>query len=163
MEKFPFHLKSCQSLTGQDKLKRYLKSQGCLLNMCSLPIHAAMICFIFQHEEGNIPVTQTKLYEQFTRLTTLRHLRCKHKNIHLNSLQQLEGKDKKCFQSLCHLAFNMTISSKQVDRHRKHWVPAALDTVYDDVSSLGLVAVDYIAELAGFKKNIFILSSHHLL
>ena len=54
------------------KLKVYLSRHPNILHMCYLPVHAAMICFLFSQLEGNIPHTETQIYEQFTIATLLR-------------------------------------------------------------------------------------------
>ena len=47
------------------KLKKYLHSNPIIFNMCYLPVHAAMICFLFKSKSEHIPITRTKIYEVF--------------------------------------------------------------------------------------------------
>ena len=96
------------------KLKEYLHSNPIILNMCYLPVHAAMICFLFKSKSEHIPITRTKIYEEFTCSTVLRHLKRYNHEARLESLQGLTGDTKKHFDDLCFLAFRMTINSKQV-------------------------------------------------
>ncbi len=147
--------------SSQNSLKDYILSDNHLLSMCSLPMHAAMICFIFQNK-GKAPDTETSLYEFFTRLTILRHLKSKKRSTSLSSLRDLTGKDKEVFHSLCRLAFNMTISSKQVASQADLEVSFSDDDDNDDDDDddddddsafFGLVSVDHVPEIAGFRKK----------
>ena len=70
IDNFPFDEEggtSDSSITRASEVKDYLLSHPNIHDMCYLPIHAAMICFLFQFAE-NVPATQTKVYEEFTRL-----------------------------------------------------------------------------------------------
>ena len=74
---FPFGCISSDSDVSKmypAKLKEYLHSNPIILNMCYLPVHAAMICFLFKSKSEQIPITRTKIYEEFTCCTILRHL-----------------------------------------------------------------------------------------
>ena len=116
IDNFPFGEEggaSDRSITRASQLKEYLLCHPNVLDMCYLPVHAAMICFLFQFAE-NITSTQTKVYEEFTRLMIYRHL-ARYKNYSvLLSLKDLDEQDRKCFKELCCLAYDMTIKSKQV-------------------------------------------------
>ena len=130
------------------KLKEYLVSNPNILDMCYLPVHAAMICFLFRYDQGCTSCTQTKIYEQFTRLMIHRHLtRCNVDTEH--------GIPKKYFDDLCRLAFKMTTDSKQVISHRE--LGFQLSPCYgshgDDEYSLGLVTVYHTFHLTGHHQN----------
>ena len=78
IDNFPFansSLESASDCSYSSSLKEYLHSHPSVFNMCFLPVHAAMISFLYQLKGGNIPATQTKIYEEFTRSMILRHLR----------------------------------------------------------------------------------------
>ncbi len=135
--------------SSQNSLKDYILSDNHLLSMCSLPMHAAMICFIFQNK-GKAPDTETSLYEFFTRLTILRHLKSKDSSMSLSSLRDFTGKDKKLFHSLCRLAFNMTVNYKQVASQADLEVSFSVD---DGSAFFGLVSVDHVPVIAGFRKK----------
>ena len=78
--------KSNTSSTYTVKLKEYLHSHPNVFHMCYLPVLAAMVCFLFKSKGGNIPITRTKIYEEFVRSIILRHLTAimvKH-NLHLS-------------------------------------------------------------------------------
>ena len=114
IDNFPFSSLSATASTVQAKLKEYLVRNPNIFDMCYLPVHAAMICSIFEYDNDHISYTQTKIYEQFTRMIIQRHLLRHNIEFELHSLKELRGIHKKRFDDLCHLAFNMTINSKQV-------------------------------------------------
>ena len=137
------------------KLIEYLLSNPNILDMCYLPVHAAMICFLFRYVQGCTSCTQTKIYEQFTRLIVHRHLTRRNADIELPSLKELHGIPKKYFGDLCHLAFNMTTDSKQVISHHElgfQMSPCA-GSHGEDEYSLGLVTVYHTIYLTGRHQN----------
>ena len=111
---FPFEGgTSDSSITRANQLKDYLLSHPNIHDMCYLPIHAAMICFLFQFAE-NVSATQTEVYKDFTVSIIHRHL-ARYRNCKaLTSLKDLDEEYEKCFKDLCLLAYEMTIKSKQV-------------------------------------------------
>ena len=144
IDKFPFS-------AGISNLRAYLDSHRNVLHMCYLPMHAAMVCFLYQHEKGNIPTTETEMYENFTRFIVLRKLKLSNKKARLHSLEDLPGEVKEYFRKICHLAFDMTIQSKQVLHQCDTEVPLFHDAGLDDAPSLGLVTIDSTAALYGFE------------
>ena len=114
IENFPFDKggTSDSSVTRANQLKDYLADNPNIHDMCYLPIHAAMICFLFQCAE-NISSNQTEVYEEFARLIIQRHLTCHEECKELASLKDLKGVHANHFENLCHLAYEMTINSKQ--------------------------------------------------
>ena len=137
------------------KLKEYLLSNPNILDMCYLPVHAAMICFLFRYVQGCTSCTQTKIYEQFTQLIIHRHLTRSNADTELPSLKELHGIPKKYFDDLCHLAFKMTTDSKQVISHHElgfQMSPCA-GSHGDDEYSLGLVTVYHTIHLTGRHQN----------
>ncbi len=153
IDSFPFASSSYDShvvTTYPTKLKKYLHSHPNVFHMCYLPVHAAMVCYLFRCHKGNIPNSQTKIYEQFVCSIILRHLKRHDSEARVPSLKELSGRPKDHFDKLCHLAYNMTISGKQV---------ATLDVVDEELCEyvknksnewcLGLVTIDHIAELSG--------------
>ena len=96
------------------KLKLYFDHHPNILHMCYLPVHAAMICFLFSQLEGNIPHTETQIYEQFTISTLLRQRARKEEPRRLKSLNDLFGEEELQFRSICKLAFDMIMNSQQV-------------------------------------------------
>ena len=160
VDKFPFNTSSSDSnatVIDPARLKEYLHSHPNVFDMCYLPVHAAMICFLYKHERGNIPCTQTKIYEEFTRSMILRHLKRHNNDIRLCSLKELGGNIKEHFNHLCHLAFNMTINSKQVVTLDEMGISLSEDACGDDEWSLGLITINRTAQLSGvFKTYTFL-------
>ena len=142
IDKFPFS-------TDVSNLRVYLDSHRNILHMCYLPVHAAMICYLYQHEEGHILPTETKIYEHFTRYIIIRKLRRTNKKALLHSLEDICGENKDYFKKICHLAFNMTIHSKQVVHQCDTEVQLSHDTGPDDAPSLGLITIDRTAQQYG--------------
>ena len=144
IDSFPFSSSSgIGTNRGADptNLKKYLSSHRNVFDMCYLPVHSAMICFLYQCEQGNLPHTQTKIYEQFTRMVVLRHLLRSNENEQLDSLDDLSGENGKYFKELCKHAFNMTLNSQQVISQSAK------------LPSLGLATTDMTAKLCGFQNT----------
>ena len=144
IDNFPFGTVSSSSASTNivaAKLKDYLVSNPNVFDMCYLPVHAAMICFLYKCDKQNISCMQTKIYEQFTRLIICRHLtRCKIE-IEISSLKKLSGFYKKYFDNLCHLAYTMTINSKQAIAQNELHFQLSQNGSHGDECSLGLVTV----------------------
>ncbi len=141
-----YFLQNEHSMQKEGELKDYLRSHVNLLHMCYLPVHAAMICFIYQQPIEDIPVTETKMYEYFTLLTIKRKLECDGSPVEYDSLNDLDGDILESFTKVCKLAFEMTIQSKQTIT-----LGPTLSKNGSDVHSLGLVTVDKTAKLFGVK------------
>ncbi len=141
-----YFLQNEHSMQKADELKDYLRSHVNLLHMCYLPVHAAMICFIYQQPIEDIPVTETKMYEYFTLLTIKRKLECDGNPLEYDKLSDLDGDILESFIKVCKVAFEMTIQSKQTIT-----LGPTLSKNGSDVHSLGLVTVDKTAKLFGLK------------
>ena len=137
------------------KLEAYLHSHLNVLHMCYLPVHAAMICHIFDQCK-EIPNTETKIYDLFTLLTIQRKLKRdgrRHEGRRQNmvdSLQVMDGDMKQTFFNICKLAFEMTTSSKQTI-HQDETEIRLSDGSGCDVHSLGLVTVDSTAKMFNYE------------
>ena len=143
IDNFPFDKEggaSDSSITRVRQLKDYLLSHPNIHDMCYLPIHAAMICFLFQFAR-NASATQTKVYEEFTRLIIQRHL-ARHENCKvLTSLKELDGEYKNQFKDLCHLAYEMTIKFKQVISAQELQVQLGESGSLSEEEGLGLLTI----------------------
>ena len=142
--------KSNTSSTYPVQLKEYLHSHPNIFHMCYLPVLAAMICFLFKSKGGHIPITRTKIYEEFVRCIILRHLTRSNDEAQLTSLQDLTGNTKIYFSSLCRLAFEMTINSKQVVIPQELEGQQSETGLPEDTQFLGLVTISRTAKLSGF-------------
>ena len=138
IETYPFNGSDNVLSDMVSKLKVYLSQHPNVLHMCYLPVHAAMICFLFSQLEGNIPNTETQIYEQFTIATLLRQKTRTEEPQQLKSLKDLYGKEKEDFKLICKLAYHMIINSQQVVSQSNTPVP------FSDFTSsvLGLLTVE---------------------
>ena len=141
IDNFPFSSRSATASTVKAKLKEYLVCNPNIFDMCYLPVHAAMICSLFECENYLISFTQTKIYEQFTRLIIQRHLLRHNFELELNSLKELCGIHKKYFEDICRLAFNMTDNYKQVISQQELNFQFSECGSHGDDFSLGLLTI----------------------
>ena len=132
-------------------LKHYLKSHINVLHMCYLPVHAAMICYLYTQQGDDIPSTETKIYECFTELTILRMQTRGNESSSPTSLDKSNGKDEACFSNICKLAAEMVTNNKQIF-WRKDTEVQLSDESGSDGPSLGLVTVDSTAKLYGYEE-----------
>ena len=148
IEKFPFVHSAKSEMSAKDKLMTYLKVHQNIQHMCYLPVHAAMVCFLHQYSEC-VPHTETQIYEEFTRLILLRCLSRSDENAQLPSISSLCGQQAEWFKKICHLAFDMTIQSKQVVHQRDTEVSLSPDCSHGDECGLGLVTIDHTVAMFG--------------
>ena len=155
VETYPFN-KFNEGVTDLvSKLQVLLTQHPNILHMCYLPVHAAMICFLFSQLEGNIPHTETQIYEQFTISTLLRHRARKEEPRRLKSLKDLFGEEELQFRSICKLAFDMIMNSQQVVSQSDAQV-----SLSDATSSvLGLLTVEHTFKHDGVED---LYTFHHL-
>jgi Ran GTPase-activating protein (RanGAP) involved in mRNA processing and transport len=125
-------------------LLRYLSEHPNVHHMCYLPIHAAMVCFLFDKMGSHLPHTETQMYFEFTKHTLLRTLTRSGVNT-LKSPEDLPPDEYVSFLQICKLGFEKTIASKQVMKKSE---VAFFKNVNE---SLGLITVDRIASLHGFE------------
>ena len=127
-------------------LRKYLDEHRNVHHMCYLPIHCAMVCFLFDITGSCLPHTETEMYTEFTKHTLLRTLTRSGVDS-LNSPESLPSSEKEIFHQICKLGFEKTIASKQVMKKSE------LDFFMDISSgseSLGLITVDRVASKCGF-------------
>ena len=141
IDNFPYSALSAGAMMVQTKLKEYLVRNPNIFDMCYLPVHAAMICYLFECENDHISYTQTKIYKQFTQLIIHRTLMRHNIEIKFYSLKDLCGIHKKYFDNLCRLAFNMTVNSKQVISQQELNFQFSECGSHGDDFSLGLLTI----------------------
>ena len=131
-------------------LESYLEQHPNVHHMCYLPIHASMVCYLFNLMGTALARTETEMYTSFMIHTLLRTvMRCDENERYLQSPDDLPEVERGIFFQICKLAFEKTVSSKQVMKRSeiKHF--------FKDVScgkeSLGLITVDCIAAKFGFQ------------
>ncbi len=133
------------------ELEDYLESHINILHMCYLPVHVAMICYIY-NECKEIPNTETKIYELFTLLTIKRMRTREGTKFAIRSLKNLDQETKSMFDNICKLAFDMTIASEQSVHQSETSIAPLSDDRGCDADSLGLVTVDSTASLLDFEE-----------
>ena len=132
-------------------LLKYLNQHPNVHHMCYLPIHAAMVCYLFDEMGSQLPRTETEMYKQFTNHTLLRTLtRYRDEIDFLESPGELSKQDYKVFLKICELAFEKTLSSKQV--MKKSEVRNFFGDISSGNESMGLITVDCMAKICGFDK-----------
>ena len=145
IEKYPF-----SHVEKREDLHKYLKQRHNVHHMCYLPIHTAMVCYLFDVMGGKLPRTETDMYTEFTNHTLLRTLtRHEGEDDFLESASDLSGENKERFLSIIQLAFEKTIASKQV--FRKSEVRSFFNDVPCGNESMGLITVDCMASRCGFE------------
>ena len=155
VETYPFNGSDKVVSDMVSKLKLYLDQHPNILHMCYLPVHAAMICFLFSQLEGSTPHTETQIYEQFTISTLLRQKTRKEEQQQLKSLNDLFGEEELQFRSICKLAFDMIMNSQQVVSQSDAQV-----SLSDATSSvLGLLTVEHTSRHYGLEH---LYTFHHL-
>lgn len=153
VEKYPF-----SNETKSEGLHQYLDSHPNVYHMCYLPIHVAMVCFLYDNLESDLPQTETEIYKEFTKHTILRILYRTESGsqIFIESVDDLSISQKEHFKNVCKLAFEMTLSSKQVFKQGE---VQSFFKLQDENDSLGLVTIDKVAARCGFQK---MYTFHHL-
>ena len=131
-------------------LLKYLSAHSNVMHMCYLPVHMAMICFLYNILGDRIPCTESKIYEMFTLLTISRYLKREGSSSEVESLKDLQGEPRKHFRMLCKLAFDFTASSQQV------FYGTDIST---EAQTLGLITLDKIVDIYKMK-NVY--TFHHL-
>ena len=112
-----------------------------------------MICFLFIFDQ-HISSTQTKLYEQFTRHIIQRSLLRRGLTKSISCLKDLDRTRKKYFEDLCLLAYDMTVSSKQVISSEEVGVElGGKKKDSEEEWSLGLLTVCPSLQSSGMRKN----------
>ena len=148
-------------------LKTYLEHHPNVMHMCYLPIHMAMVAFLYESEGASLPQTETvslpqtetEIYRHFTLSTLLRSIRKRDEmevdddeGFDLSSFDDLLPNDRNIFDIILKLAYQATVvDPKQV---------FSIDDVRQFVSrqssntggSLGLVVVDKCFVRYGLKE-----------
>ena len=127
------------------ELVAHLEHHPNLMNMAYLPLHCAMLTFLYE-DDIPLPDTETEFYKHFALSTLLRSFRRKQGNIiTTTSFDQLPHMEKITFDNVCKLAFNATVKSRPVftSADIKTILPDTDSThARDNVSDLGLIVTD---------------------
>ena len=133
-----------------ESMKSFLSEHPNILQMCYLPVHATMVCFLHDRMGGSLPHTETGIYQHFVRLTLQRNT---NQNFTVSekpwSIDSLPSYTKLFFDNICELAFHMTISHEQIFAEERL---SFSDEVPVDDPAHGLVTIDFVSGLYGFQK-----------
>ena len=121
------------------QLIQHLEQHPVLMNLCYLPLHCAMLVFLYDQGNATLPVTETEFYRDFTLSILIRSI-CKQSDSldcppKLKSFDCLPCDHRKIFDKICKLAFQATITSQQI------FEKTELDQICSN-DSLGLVVID---------------------
>ncbi len=147
---YPFEMStSTDSIVSE--IRSHFDLHPNLLHMCYLPVHAVMICYLFQDFKGNFPTTESEVYFEFTKSLILRTLRRTREEVLILSFDDIPGNEKVYFKKLCKLAYEMTIKSEQVVNHSK-MSSACPAEITDDSFFLGFVNIERASNRCGLHK-----------
>ena len=143
-------------------LRTYLEHHPNVMHMCYLPLHMAMVTYLYEGEGASLPQTETEIYKHFTLSTLLRSIRKRDdmevdddEEFSLTSFDDLQQEDKLIFDLILELAYQSTVvNPKQVfsaDEVRKFTSRQSNNTASDG-NSLGLVIVDKYFVRYGLKE-----------
>ena len=146
VQRYPFSENSkCEGL------RRYFEVHPNIHHMCYLPIHACMICFLYDHVSAELPETETEVYREFTKSAMLRILyRDSHRAVpSLENFTDLPHVQMDQYLKICKLGYEMTLSSKQVIRQGKvkHFFAGM-----EENQLFGLTTVDKMAMICGYQE-----------
>ena len=131
-------------------LIQHLEKHQNLLHICYLPLHCAMLVYLYDSEQSVVlPKTETEFYHDFTISTLLRSCRkrgqfCDGPFV-LKSYDHLQPADKNIFGRICKLAFKATVNSKQVFSFEElcnYDLQFETGSTGSDNSSLSLLVID---------------------
>ena len=143
-------------------LRTYLEHHPNVMHMCYLPLHMAMVTFLYEVEGASLPQTETEIYRRFTLSTLQRSIRKRDEGMIDNgeefccqSFNDLQPEDRGIFDSILELAYEATVVNPQqvfsAEEVRKFTSRRSNDTANSD-NLLGLVVIDKYHVWYGLKK-----------
>ena len=144
-------------------LRRYLEHHPNVMHMCYLPLHMAMVTYLYEIEGASLPQTETEIYNHFTLSTLLRSIRKRGEEMEvddeedfgLSSFDDLQPEDRIIFDLILELAFQATVvNPKQVFSADdvKRFTNRQSSNTGNNENSLGLVVVDKYFVRYGLKE-----------
>ena len=102
-------------------LKTYLEHHPNVMHMCYLPLHTAMVTYLYEIEGASLPQTETEIYRHFTLYTLLRSIRKRTladseeslRQFNFSSFDHLSSDDKIIFDLILELAYQATVVKPQ--------------------------------------------------
>ena len=145
-------------------LQTYLEHHPNVLHMCYLPLHMAMVTYLYDVERASLPQTETEIYHRFTLFTLLRSIYKRdemeiddEEEFYFQSFNDLQPEDRGIFDCILKLAYEATVVNPQqvfsAEEVKKFNVTSrrSNDTTDSD-NSLGLVVVDKYFVRYGLKE-----------
>ena len=130
------------------ELKLYLEQHPNVMHMCYLPIHAAIVTFLFGVLGSQLPETETEIYMEFTLQTLIRTLKKSEgelaDEVVLEHFKDLSTSHYQTFFKICEVALHATEKKKQGFLHKevKDFFPLKCSESGMD-KSLGLITIDH--------------------
>ena len=132
----------------------FLKSHPNIGRMCYLPLHLAMLVYLYEYQT-KLPETETEMYKTFVLHTLFRSIEREDPDeaddLELHEFHMLPERKHPIFSKICRLAFEATCSQKQIFTGKEIIEEKVLPLPPSgrDFDSLGLLTVDrQIAERA---------------
>ena len=125
-------------------LIQHLKEHHNLMNLCYLPLHCAMLVYLYK-KDAILPETETEFYRDFSLSLIFRdHVRdSKLQPVpKLKSFDCLSDNKKEALIRVCKLAFEATVTRRQVFEESEVHGICFKDSSENTSESLGLVVVD---------------------
>ena len=124
-------------------LRTYLEHHPNVMHMCYLPLHMAMVTYLYEVEGASLPQTETEIYRHFTLYTLLRSIRKRNdtemevddEEFHLSSFDELQQEDRNIFDCILKFAYETTVVNP-------HQVFSAEEVKKFNDNLLGLVVFD---------------------
>ena len=142
-------------------LRTYLEHHPNVMHMCYLPLHMAIVTYLYDVEGASLPQTETEIYKHFTLSTLLRSIRKRdemevdEEEFGLSSFDALLPEDKLIFDLILELAYQSTVvNPKQVFSANdvKRFANRQSNNTGSNGNSLGLVVVDKYFVRYGLKE-----------
>ena len=143
-------------------LRTYLEYHPNVMHMCYLPLHVAMVTYLYEVKRACLPQTETEIYKHFTLSTLLRSIHKRDEmevdddeKFSLSSFDDLLPDDKLIFDLILELAFQSTVvNPKQVFSADdvKEFANRRSSNAGNNENSLGLVVIDKYFVTYGLKE-----------
>jgi DNA polymerase III delta prime subunit len=145
-------------------LRTYLEHHPNVMHMCYLPLHMAMVTYLYELEGASLPQTETEIYRHFTLYTLLRSIRKRNdtemeigdeEEFCFSCFDDLQLEDRRIFDCILKFAYEATVVNPQqvfsAEEVKKITTRRSNDTANND-NSLGLVVVDKYFVRYGLKE-----------
>ena len=144
-------------------LSTYLEHHPNVMHMCYLPLHMAMVTYLYEVEGASLPQTETEIYRHFTLSTLLRSI-CRRNGTEmeiddevfcLSHFDDLKPEDRGVFDSILKFAYEATVVNPQQvfsAEEVKKFTNRQFNNTGNNENSLGLVVVDKYFVKYGLKE-----------